>query len=178
MSPISARRAGPARRAASSRARWLPTSPNIPWNIRSPQRLPSTPLNTSSCLLASTTNGRNVWRGWRARGAARGDRCRRLPLFRDCACARQGPASGRRRMTGTLTIAGLGPGSDALVTPEVSAALAAATDILGYAPYVARVPPRAGLTLHASDNRAELQRASEALRRAAEGGQACAGASG
>ena len=25
-------------------------------------------------------------------------------------------------MTGTLTIAGLGPGSDALVTPEVSAA--------------------------------------------------------
>ena len=45
-------------------------------------------------------------------------------------------------MTGTLTIAGLGPGSDCLVTPEVSAALAAATDILGYAPYVARVPPR------------------------------------
>ena len=41
-------------------------------------------------------------------------------------------------MTGSLTIAGLGPGSDALVTPEVSAALAAATDILGYAPYVAR----------------------------------------
>ena len=62
-------------------------------------------------------------------------------------------------MTGTLTIAGLGPGSDALVTPEVSAALAAATDILGYAPYVARVPPRPGLKLHPSDNREELQRA-------------------
>jgi len=74
-------------------------------------------------------------------------------------------------MTGTLTIAGLGPGSAALVTPEVSAALAAATDILGYAPYVARVPARAGLTLHPSDNREELQRASEALRLAAEGGQ-------
>lgn len=74
-------------------------------------------------------------------------------------------------MTGTLTIAGLGPGNDALVTPEVSAALAAATDILGYAPYVARVPPRAGLTMHPSDNRKEPQRAAEALRLTAEGGQ-------
>ncbi|MGA7071491.1 precorrin-3B C(17)-methyltransferase [Bradyrhizobium sp.] len=72
-------------------------------------------------------------------------------------------------MTGTLTIAGLGPGSEALVTPEVSAALASATDILGYAPYVARVAPRPGLSLHPSDNREELQRATEALRLAAEG---------
>jgi precorrin-3B C17-methyltransferase len=51
-------------------------------------------------------------------------------------------------MTGTLTIAGLGPGHAGQVTPEVSAALAAATDVLGYIPYVARVAPRAGLTLH------------------------------
>ncbi|WP_315831806.1 precorrin-3B C(17)-methyltransferase [Bradyrhizobium prioriisuperbiae] len=72
-------------------------------------------------------------------------------------------------MTGTLTIAGLGPGDLALVTPEVSAALADATDIVGYAPYVARVPVRAGLTLHASDNRVELLRAGEALRLASEG---------
>jgi len=72
-------------------------------------------------------------------------------------------------MTGTLTIAGLGPGADALVTPEVTAALAAATDIVGYAPYVARVRPRNGLTLHPSDNRVELQRADEALRLASEG---------
>jgi precorrin-3B C17-methyltransferase len=81
-------------------------------------------------------------------------------------------------MTGTLTIAGLGPGSDALVTPEVSAALAVATDILGYAPYVSRVPPRTGLRLHPSDNREELQRASEALRLAAEGGQVVVVSSG
>lgn len=72
-------------------------------------------------------------------------------------------------MTGTLTIAGLGPGDDALVTPDVTAALAAATDIVGYAPYVARVRPRDGLTLHPSDNRVELQRADEALRLASEG---------
>jgi precorrin-3B C17-methyltransferase len=72
-------------------------------------------------------------------------------------------------MTGTLTIAGLGPGDAALVTPEVSAALADATDVLGYAPYVARVPVREGLRLHPSDNRQELQRAGEALKLAGEG---------
>jgi precorrin-3B C17-methyltransferase len=72
-------------------------------------------------------------------------------------------------MTGGLTIAGLGPGDAALVTPEVSAALDAATDVLGYAPYVARVPVREGLTLRPSDNRMELQRAEEALRLAASG---------
>lgn len=68
-----------------------------------------------------------------------------------------------------LTIAGLGPGDAALVTPEVSAALADATDVLGYAPYVARVPVRDGLRLHPSNNRQELQRAGDALKFAAEG---------
>ena len=72
-------------------------------------------------------------------------------------------------MMGTLTIAGLGPGDETLVTPEVSAALATATDVLGYTPYVARVQPRQGLTLHPSDNRMELQRAAEALQLASEG---------
>jgi precorrin-3B C17-methyltransferase len=81
-------------------------------------------------------------------------------------------------MTGTLAIAGLGPGSAALLTAEVSAALAAATDVFGYAPYVARVSPREGLTLHPSDNREELQRAREALRLAAEGRQVVVVSSG
>jgi precorrin-3B C17-methyltransferase len=72
-------------------------------------------------------------------------------------------------MTGSLAIAGLGPGDEALVTPEVTAALASATDVLGYTPYVGRVAPRAGLRLHASDNRMELERAGEALRLASEG---------
>ena len=72
-------------------------------------------------------------------------------------------------MTGSLVVAGLGPGDQALVTPEVTAALAAATDVVGYIPYVARVAPREGLTLHASDNRVELQRAREALELAATG---------
>lgn len=72
-------------------------------------------------------------------------------------------------MTGTLAIAGLGPGADTLVTPEVTAALAGATDIVGYIPYVARITPREGLTLHPTDNRQELERAKHALEMAAAG---------
>lgn len=72
-------------------------------------------------------------------------------------------------MTGSLIIAGLGPGADAQVTPEVSAALNEATDVLGYIPYVARIAPRPGLTLHPSDNREELARARHALDLAAAG---------
>ncbi len=72
-------------------------------------------------------------------------------------------------MSGWLAIAGLGPGDDRLVTPEVTSALLAATDVVGYIPYVARVAPRAGLALHPSDNRAEIDRARLALELAACG---------
>jgi len=71
--------------------------------------------------------------------------------------------------TGWLVVAGLGPGSEALVTPEVTDVLALATDVVGYIPYVARVAPRAGLTLHPSDNRVEMDRAKAALDMAAAG---------
>lgn len=71
--------------------------------------------------------------------------------------------------SGWLVIAGLGPGNDAMVTPEVRSALDAATDIVGYIPYVARIAPREGLTLHPSDNRVELDRAQAALAMAAAG---------
>ena len=64
---------------------------------------------------------------------------------------------------GWVAVAGLGPGADALITPEVTAALAAATDVIGYIPYVARVAPRDGLTLHPSDHRVEMDRARHAL---------------
>lgn len=72
-------------------------------------------------------------------------------------------------MSGWLAIAGLGPGDDALVTPEVSDALTEATDVVGYIPYVARVARRPGLTMHASDNRVERYRADLALDLAAQG---------
>lgn len=70
---------------------------------------------------------------------------------------------------GWLIVAGLGPGADAMVTPEVTAALAEATDVIGYIPYVARVAPREGLTLHPTDNRVEVERAQHALTLAAQG---------
>ena len=56
-----------------------------------------------------------------------------------------------------------------MVTPEVRAALGDATDVIGYFPYVARVAPRAGMTLHGSDNRVEIDRAAHALRLASDG---------
>jgi len=70
---------------------------------------------------------------------------------------------------GWLAIAGLGPGDEALVTSEVTAALAQASHVIGYIPYVARIAPREGLTLHPSDNRVELDRAAHALELAEQG---------
>tara|TARA_R100001440_G_scaffold47446_1_gene67222 strand:- start:22344 stop:23093 length:750 start_codon:yes stop_codon:yes gene_type:complete len=72
-------------------------------------------------------------------------------------------------VSGWLVVAGLGPGADGMITPEVSEVLAQATDIVGYIPYVKRVPEREGLVLHATDNRQELDRATHALEMAAAG---------
>ena len=69
----------------------------------------------------------------------------------------------------TLTVLGLGPGDPALVTPQTHAALDAAQDLLGYAPYLARLPHRADQVRHATDNREELARARHALTLAAAG---------
>ena len=71
-------------------------------------------------------------------------------------------------MSGRVMVIGLGPGPARQVTPEASALLAEATDIVGYAPYVARVPASPARR-HASDNRVELDRARHALSLAAEG---------
>ena len=74
-------------------------------------------------------------------------------------------------MTGRLAIVGLGPGPACWVTPEASAALAAASDVVGYKPYLDRLPERADQRRHSSDNRAEIDRARQALSMAAEGRQ-------
>jgi precorrin-3B C17-methyltransferase len=72
-------------------------------------------------------------------------------------------------VTGRLAIVGLGPGAAELTTLLASETLAAATDLVGYAPYLARVPERPGQCRHASDNREELARARQALDLAASG---------
>jgi precorrin-3B C17-methyltransferase len=72
-------------------------------------------------------------------------------------------------VSGHLTVVGLGPGDAGCLTAEASDALAAAQGLYGYGPYLDRVPPRAGQTRHASDNREERARASAALQHAAFG---------
>ena len=62
-----------------------------------------------------------------------------------------------------LLVVGLGPGPDGWLTPEVSSALAEVDHVVGYGPYVSRVPQRAGLTRHASGNTVEVDRARLAL---------------
>ena len=72
-------------------------------------------------------------------------------------------------MTGSLTVVGLGPGDPDLMTGSARVALDRAQDLIGYLPYVARVPERPGLVRHASDNRVEIDRARHALALAASG---------
>jgi precorrin-3B C17-methyltransferase len=73
-------------------------------------------------------------------------------------------------VSGTLTIVGLGPGSADFITPAASRALAEATDLVGYGPYLDRVPEiRPDQTVHQSDNRVELDRARLALMLAERG---------
>ncbi|MDJ1158838.1 precorrin-3B C(17)-methyltransferase [Chelatococcus sp. SYSU_G07232] len=74
-------------------------------------------------------------------------------------------------MSGGLTVVGLGPGPAAWTTPAATAALAEATDLVGYGPYLDRLPDRPGQRRHASDNRVELERARHALALAAGGRQ-------
>jgi precorrin-2 C20-methyltransferase / precorrin-3B C17-methyltransferase len=68
-----------------------------------------------------------------------------------------------------VTVVGLGPGDPGWLTPEAAAAVADATDLVGYRPYLARVPVRPGQQRHASGNTVEAERAALALDLAASG---------
>jgi precorrin-3B C17-methyltransferase len=73
-------------------------------------------------------------------------------------------------LPGCLTIIGIGPGRADLITPSALAALTEASDLVGYGPYLDRVPGLApGQRRHASDNREEIARARFALELAASG---------
>lgn len=84
--------------------------------------------------------------------------------------ARRRHRSGRP-LTGRLTVIGLGPGGAAGRTAEVTAAVAAATDLVGYSTYLDFVPVEdaPAATRHASDNREEADRSRYALDLAATG---------
>ncbi|MGH3459701.1 precorrin-2 C(20)-methyltransferase [Aeromicrobium sp.] len=68
-----------------------------------------------------------------------------------------------------LLVVGLGPGPDHWLTPEVEQALAGVEHVVGYGPYVERVPQRTGLQRHASGNTMEVDRARLALDLARKG---------
>jgi precorrin-3B C17-methyltransferase len=72
-------------------------------------------------------------------------------------------------MSGRVAVVGLGPGQASWMTPEASAEIEAASDVVGYGPYVERLLLRPDQRAHASDNRVELDRARLALTLAAEG---------
>lgn len=70
---------------------------------------------------------------------------------------------------GTVAVVGLGPGDPAWMTPQSRRELAAATDLIGYGPYLDRVPTRQGQHRHASDNTDETFRARLACELAEQG---------
>ncbi|NYF97130.1 precorrin-2 C(20)-methyltransferase [Janibacter cremeus] len=79
-----------------------------------------------------------------------------------------GPTSSHLRTppsssSGTVHVVGLGPGPDRWLTPEASDVLGSVAHVVGYGPYLARVPQREGLTRHASGNSVELDRGRLAL---------------
>jgi precorrin-2 C20-methyltransferase/precorrin-3B C17-methyltransferase len=68
-----------------------------------------------------------------------------------------------RPASGEVVVVGLGPAGRAWLTPEAQAALAEATDLVGYGPYLERVPANPRQRRHPSGNRVEAERAAFAL---------------
>ncbi len=75
----------------------------------------------------------------------------------------------RDRPGAEVVVVGLGAADPQWLTPEAETAISEADDLVGYAGYLDRVPPRAGQERHGSDNRAEPDRARLALKLAASG---------
>ncbi|MUL45313.1 precorrin-2 C(20)-methyltransferase [Mycobacterium sp. CBMA293] len=79
---------------------------------------------------------------------------------------------GSRRATapvGSVVVVGLGPGDPEWTTAQTRRELAAATDLIGYGPYLDRVPARPGQQHHPSDNTDERARAELACTLAQQG---------
>ncbi|MEW1848313.1 precorrin-3B C(17)-methyltransferase [Nonomuraea angiospora] len=88
------------------------------------------------------------------------------------------PAETRADVQGEVVVVGLGPAGRPWLTPEAQEALAAATDLVGYAPYVDRVAPNPRQRRHRTDNRVEAERARHALELARDGARVAVVSSG
>ncbi|MEV6414812.1 precorrin-2 C(20)-methyltransferase [Kribbella sp. NPDC051718] len=79
---------------------------------------------------------------------------------------------------GSVTVVGLGPAGPEWMTPQVRNAIAEADDLIGYGPYVDRLPDRARQRKHGSDNKVESERAAFALDLARKGSRVVVVSSG
>ncbi len=130
-------------RASTPEQRWLPVAAVDPASV---------PYFSLIVVTGDSRNG--------PRSRARGEEGR-APRAEPGGQRRAGGAPGGSRPE--LLVIGLGPGPGRWLTPEAAQALAAVDHVVGYGPYVSRVPQRAGLTRHASGNTVELDRARLAL---------------
>ena len=88
------------------------------------------------------------------------------------------PAPARADGPGEVAVVGLGPAGRPWLTPEAQEALAWADDLVGYAPYLDRVPPNPRQRRHASGNTVEAERAALALELARDGSRVVVVSSG
>lgn len=88
------------------------------------------------------------------------------------------PVASARPSHGEVVVVGLGPAGREWLTPDAHAALAAADDLVGYGPYLDRVPVNPRQRRHRSDNRVEAERAAFALDLARRGARVAVVSSG
>jgi precorrin-2 C20-methyltransferase/precorrin-3B C17-methyltransferase len=81
-------------------------------------------------------------------------------------------------MSGRVTVVGLGPGRSDWCTPAARDRIGEATDLVGYAPYLAMIDATAPGRRHPSGNRVEAERARQALDLAGAGGDVVVVSSG
>jgi precorrin-2 C20-methyltransferase / precorrin-3B C17-methyltransferase len=79
---------------------------------------------------------------------------------------------------GEVVVVGIGPAGPHWLTPEARRALQEAEHLVGYGPYVDRVPHRPGQHRHTSGNQVELDRAAHALELALGGARVAVVSSG
>ncbi|MEO3922387.1 precorrin-2 C(20)-methyltransferase [Micromonosporaceae bacterium B7E4] len=94
------------------------------------------------------------------------------------AAAEGGTATEGGAPAGGVTVVGLGPAGSGWLTPETSQALREAEHLVGYGPYVDRVPHRPGQHRHTSGNQVEIDRARHALELALAGARVAVVSSG
>ncbi|MER6828135.1 precorrin-2 C(20)-methyltransferase [Streptosporangium sp. NPDC000563] len=85
---------------------------------------------------------------------------------------------GEARARGEVVVVGLGPAGRPWLTPQAQEALAEVDELVGYGPYLDRVPPNPRQRRHPTDNRVEAERAAHALELAAAGSRVAVVSSG